>query len=383
MNSATGGFSAIRLGVLGGGQLGRMLLGPAARLGLSVHILDPDPACPCAGFCGQFTQGSFSDHDTVVSFGQGIDVLTIEIEHVNADALELLQSKGVRIAPSPATIRTIQDKGMQKQFFDQIGVPTADYVLLESAEDAVARFQEQGAFVQKLRTGGYDGKGVQVLRTADNLESVFDAPCVAEDLVDIEKELAVIVARNAAGEIRCFPLVEMVFNQELNLVDYLVSPASVPAGIADAAEEISKKVAAGLHLQGILAVELFLTRTGELLVNELAPRPHNSGHHTIEANTTSQYEQHLRAILDLPLGQTNAHMAAVMFNLVGSPGHTGRPVYHGLREALATPSVYPHIYGKSETKPGRKMGHVTVTGNSTSEVIEVSQRLKSHLRVTS
>lgn len=375
------GFTPVKLGVLGGGQLGRMLLAPAARFGLQVHVLDPDYQCPCADFCHEFSTGAFDDYDAVLAFGEKVDVLTIEIEHVNVDALAQLETLGVQVAPAASTIRTIQDKGTQKQFFDRIGVPTAEYRLINGAREARQLFEDTGGFVQKLRTGGYDGRGVQIIREACDLERVFDAPCVAESMVDISKELAIIVARNKSGATECFPVVEMVFDPNLNLVDYLVAPAMVSTNVERQAQSISETIADGLSLHGILAVELFLTRTGDLLVNEVAPRPHNSGHHTLEANLTSQYEQHLRAILNLPLGATDALKPAVMFNLIGSDNHFGQPVYVGLTEALETPGVYPYIYGKSTTKPGRKMGHVTVIADSADDAISLSHRLKRQLEV--
>ncbi|MFM2194664.1 MAG: hypothetical protein RL092_264, partial [Bacteroidota bacterium] len=300
-----------KLGILGGGQLGRMFIQEAIGLNVCIHVLDPAENAPCAAIANVFVQGDFADYDTVLNFGKEVDVLTIEIEHVNIEALEELERRGKLVFPRPAALRTIKDKGLQKLFYAAHNIPTAPFVLVENKTEA-AMHVSAGPFMQKLRTGGYDGKGVTPFRNEADLEHAFDAPSVLEQMVHFEKELAVIVARNASGELRVFPLVEMEFNSEANLVEFIFSPANVSVEVAQEAAEIAKKIVEQLDHVGLLAVELFLTKTGQLLVNEVAPRPHNSGHHTIEACYTSQYAQHMRAILNLPLGDTALRSAGVM-----------------------------------------------------------------------
>lgn len=348
-----------KLGILGGGQLGRMFIQEAIGLNVCVHVLDPAENAPCAAIANVFVQGDFADYDTVLNFGKEVDVLTIEIEHVNIEALEELERRGKLVFPRPSALRTIKDKGLQKLFYAAHQIPTAPFVLVENKTEAALHVSE-GPFMQKLRTGGYDGKGVTPFRNEADLEHAFDAPSVLEQMVHFEKELAVIVARNASGELRVFPLVEMEFNSEANLVEFIFSPANVSVEVAQEAAEIAKKIVEQLDHVGLLAVELFLTKTGQLLVNEVAPRPHNSGHHTIEACYTSQYAQHMRAILNLPLGDTALRSAGVMINLLGEKGFTGTAKYEGLEEVLSTQGAYVHLYGKEETKPFRKMGHITI-----------------------
>lgn len=348
-----------KLGILGGGQLGRMFIQEAIGLNVCVHVLDPAENAPCAAIANVFVQGDFADYETVLNFGKEVDVLTIEIEHVNIEALEELERRGKLVFPRPAALRTIKDKGLQKLFYAAHNIPTAPFVLVENKTEAALHVSE-GPFMQKLRTGGYDGKGVTPFRNEADLEHAFDAPSVLEQMVHFEKELAVIVARNASGELRVFPLVEMEFNSEANLVEFIFSPANVSVEVAQEAAEIAKKIVEQLDHVGLLAVELFLTKTGQLLVNEVAPRPHNSGHHTIEACYTSQYAQHMRAILNLPLGDTALRSAGVMINLLGEKGFTGTAKYEGLEEVLSTQGAYVHLYGKEETKPFRKMGHITI-----------------------
>lgn len=348
-----------KLGILGGGQLGRMFIQEAIGLNVCVHVLDPAENAPCAAIANVFVQGDFADYETVLNFGKEVDVLTIEIEHVNIEALEELERRGKLVFPRPAALRTIKDKGLQKLFYAAHNIPTAPFVLVENKTEA-AMHVSAGPFMQKLRTGGYDGKGVTPFRNEADLEHAFDAPSVLEQMVHFEKELAVIVARNASGELRVFPLVEMEFNSEANLVEFIFSPANVSVEVAQEAAEIAKKIVEQLDHVGLLAVELFLTKTGQLLVNEVAPRPHNSGHHTIEACYTSQYAQHMRAILNLPLGDTALRSAGVMINLLGEKGYTGTAKYEGLEEVLSTQGAYVHLYGKEETKPFRKMGHITI-----------------------
>ncbi len=348
------------IGILGGGQLGLMLLQAAIDWNLRVHVLDPDAEAPCRHLCAQFTPGALTDYDTVYQFGQAVDVLTIEIERVNVDALEALERAGKRVFPQPSVIRLIQDKRLQKQFYRDHDLPTADFVLTENRAD-VARVDAHflPAF-HKLGRDGYDGRGVQRIATINDVDKAFDAPGVLEKAVDFEKELAVIVARNERGKVQTFPTVEMVFHPELNLVEYLFAPANISDDVNQRAQDIARRTADAFGIVGLLAVELFLDKQGQVLINEVAPRPHNSGHHTIRANVTSQFEQHWRAILNYPLGDTTAYQPAAMVNLLGEENHTGPAVYEGLETLLAMPGVFPFFYGKALTKPFRKMGHVTV-----------------------
>jgi 5-(carboxyamino)imidazole ribonucleotide synthase len=369
-----------KLGILGGGQLGRMFIQEAIGLNVCIHVLDPAENAPCAAIANVFVQGDFADYDTVLNFGKEVDVLTIEIEHVNIEALEELERRGKLVFPRPAALRTIKDKGLQKLFYAAHNIPTAPFVLVENKTEA-AMHVSAGPFMQKLRTGGYDGKGVTPFRNEADLEHAFDAPSVLEQMVHFEKELAVIVARNASGELRVFPLVEMEFNSEANLVEFIFSPANVSVEVAQEAAEIAKKIVEQLDHVGLLAVELFLTKTGQLLVNEVAPRPHNSGHHTIEACYTSQYAQHMRAILNLPLGDTALRSAGVMINLLGEKGFTGTAKYEGLEEVLSTQGAYVHLYGKEETKPFRKMGHITICLPDLEKAKQLARKFLSSVKV--
>ncbi|MFZ7183666.1 MAG: 5-(carboxyamino)imidazole ribonucleotide synthase [Bacteroidota bacterium] len=369
-----------KIGILGGGQLGRMLLQKAADWNLITHVLDPDPNAPCKDIASSFTIGHFNDEAAVYEFGKELEVLTIEIEHVNTTALERLEQEGRKIFPQPRVIRLIQDKGAQKSFFREHGIPTAPFTLVNNKSEILSGGTELPV-MQKLRRGGYDGKGVQPLRSTADLDMAFDAPSVLEAWVPFEREVAVIVARNSRGHCKAFPPVEMDFNKEANLVEFLFSPSSLSPAVAAEAERIARQVAEALDMVGVLAVEMFLTTTGELLVNELAPRPHNSGHHTIEANQTSQYEQHLRAILGLPLGDTSIIQPAVMVNLLGEKGFEGPARYEGLEEALSIPGVHVHLYGKLLTKPFRKMGHVTVCHPDLEEARRIASTIRDTLKV--
>lgn len=370
---------SLRLGVLGGGQLGRMMIQSAVDFDLRVEVMDPSADAPCRHLTPRFMQGDLQNAQDVIAFGSELDVITIEIEHVSIDGLRELESKGVRVIPKPDHLAIIQDKGKQKAFFTENNIPTSSFQLIGGASEA----KKMGLpIVQKMRTGGYDGKGVVILKTEADLAKAFDVPSVLEHAVDIEKELSVIVARNSRGEIECFPVVEAVFDPEANLVDYLIAPAAISPKQAKDAEALARRVAEAMNFEGLLAVELFLDRAGNLLVNELAPRTHNSGHHTIEANRTSQFEQHLRAVLDLPLGATEAVFpAAAMVNLVGSAQALGTPIYSGLDSVLNTPGIHPHLYGKSAVKPFRKMGHVTITGSSREEVAKRVMQIREQLAV--
>lgn len=374
--------SSFNLAVLGGGQLGRMFIQEALNYNVSIHVLDPDPAAPCKDICSTFTNGSLTDETTVFSFGENKQLITIEIEHVSTEALKKLESKGIPVYPQPHLLEMIKDKGAQKEFFRNNGIPTADFFLVNSKDEIIAH-DSHFPFFQKLRKGGYDGKGVQKLTNPNDLSVAFNDPSVLERLVDFEKEISVIVARNPKGETAHFPVVECEFNSKANLVEFLFAPASISKEIENSAIEIALKVAGKMKIIGLLAVEMFITKDGKVLVNEVAPRPHNSGHHTIEANITSQYEQHLRAILGMPLGSTDLIKPAVMVNLLGEEGHTGEALYEGLEEVMKIKGAFVHLYGKKQTKPFRKMGHVTVIADTLQEAKEKALEIKKKLKVVS
>ena len=371
-----------KLGVLGGGQLGRMLLQEAVNLDIKLAALDPNPEAPCHQIVPYFTTGDFNDRETVRNFGKDLDVVTVEIEHVSIDGLRDLEQAGVKVFPQPDVLEIVQDKGLQKAFYQKHNIPTAPFKLLNNKAELLDNIDLLPA-AQKLRKGGYDGRGVYVIKSESDIENGFDAPTVLEQFVDLEKELSVIVARNEAGEIKAFPAVELDFNPKANLVELLFAPAKISREIEEKAEKVAIKTIEAFGMVGILAVELFLTKDGEILVNEVAPRPHNSGHQTIEANITSQYAQHLRSILNLPLGATDLIRPAAMVNLLGEEGHTGPVTYEGLEEALQIPGVYVHLYGKTDTKPFRKMGHVTITAATADEARDKAMRVKSSIKVKS
>jgi 5-(carboxyamino)imidazole ribonucleotide synthase len=371
----------LRLGVLGGGQLGRMLIQAANDLNIHIHCLDPDPNAPCSEIAHSFTCGDLTDYSTVLDFGMDKQLLTVEIENVNIEALEELEKKGVKVFPQSNVLKTIKDKGLQKEFYNKNDIPTAAFELISSKTELLVK--TDFPFVHKLRTGGYDGKGVKIISNLSEAEQSFDAPSVIEEKIDFQKELSVLVARNEKGEIKTFPLVECEFNPEANLVEFLFSPSDVSPEIQQKAKEIASKLIEKLNMVGLLAVELFLTKSNELLVNEIAPRPHNSGHHTIECCTTSQFSQHLRAILNLPLGDTSLIKAGAMINLVGEKEFHGPVIYDGLENLLSIPGVFPHIYGKETTKPFRKMGHITITGKNIDELKAKRDKIKGLIRVIS
>ncbi len=371
-----------KLGILGGGQLGRMLIQEAVNFNIHISVLDPSANAPCADLANNFVVGNFNDYQTVLDFGKTVDVLTIEIEHVNIEALEELERLGKKVFPRPQALRTIQDKGLQKQFYKANNIPTAPFHLIDNAEDALL-FKEKGPFMQKLRKGGYDGKGVTPLRTEAEFKSAFNAPSVLEKFVPFVKELAVIVARNENGELATFPLVEMEFNPEANLVEFIFSPANVNVEIEINAKKIATDISNKLEHVGLLAIELFLSEDGNLLVNEIAPRPHNSGHHTIEACFVSQYGMHLRAILNMPLGSTGLRTPAVMINLLGEKGFEGKARYENIEEVLHTEGAYIHLYGKEDTKPFRKMGHITVCNTNIEEAKDIARKFLKEVRIVS
>ena len=371
----------LRLGVLGGGQLGRMLIQAANDLNIHIHCLDPDPNAPCSEIAHSFSCGSLTDFNTVLNFGSDKHLITVEIENVNVEALAELEKKGVKVFPQPNVLKLIQDKGLQKEFYLKNNIPTAAFELISSKAELLLK--TDFPFVHKLRTGGYDGKGVKIISNLSEAEQSFDAPSVIEEKIDFQKELSVLVARNEKGEIKTFPLVECEFNPEANLVEFLFSPAEVSPEIELKAKEIASQLIEKLNMVGLLAVELFLTKSNELLVNEIAPRPHNSGHHTIECCTTSQFSQHLRAILNLPLGDTSLIQAGAMINLVGEKEFNGPVIYDGLENLLSIPGVFPHLYGKEISKPFRKMGHITITGKNIDELKAKRDKIKGLIRVIS
>lgn len=372
-------YQNFKVGILGGGQLGRMLVQAGVDLNISFSILDPDPQAPCHELA-PFTCGKLTDYETVLNFGKTCDLITIEIENVNTRALKELEKMGKKVFPQPHIIELIQDKRKQKAFYHKKKIPTAEFVLVENKEDVVKHKSFLPA-VNKLGKEGYDGRGVQVLRQESDLSKAFDAPGILEKLIDFQKEISVIVSRNERGEVASFPAVEMVFHPVANLVEYLFSPASLNSTIAAQADAIARKVITELNLVGLLAVEMFVTKTGEVLVNEVAPRPHNSGHQSIEANFTSQYEQHLRAILGLPAGDTSIVLPSAMVNLLGEDKFEGLATYEGLEEVLAVQGVYVHLYGKKKTKPFRKMGHVTILDEDLESLKKKATFVKQTLKV--
>lgn len=374
----------LKLGILGGGQLGKMLIEAASNWNIQCFVLDPDPECACAHLAYQFTCGSFKDFETVYAFGQQLDKITIEIEHVNVEALVQLKEEGKIIYPDPEVLKIIQDKGKQKLFYEDNDLPTAYFQLLDNKDEILDLVNEGKInlpFVQKTCKAGYDGKGVQIIRKAEDIEKLLHGASVIEDLIDFEKELAVIVARDHQGNTTVYPAVEMEFHPTANLVEFLSAPAHISEKHAYMAELIATQTITAFNIVGILAVEMFLTKDGEVLINEVAPRPHNSGHHTIEANFTSQYEQLLRCIFDLPLGSTALRSPAVMVNLLGEDGFTGNAIYQGLPECLDHEGVYVHLYGKKITKPFRKMGHVTIINSELNTAKELARFVKDNLKV--
>ncbi|MDC7997599.1 5-(carboxyamino)imidazole ribonucleotide synthase [Gilvibacter sediminis] len=374
------------LGILGGGQLGKMLLYDTRKFDIKTKVLDPSAEAPCRISCDTFVQGDLMDFDTVYSFGKDVDVLTIEIEGVNLDALEKLESEGVKTYPQAATLRNIQNKGVQKDFYAKHEIPTAPYQRFESTGEAkawVAANNWELPFVWKSCVGGYDGMGVKIVRDLSDLDGLANVPCIAEKMIPFKNELAVIVARSSNGEAVSYPVVEMEFHPEANQVEYVICPARIDDAVAQKAREVALKASAAFGHVGLLAVELFQTEDDQILVNEVAPRPHNSGHYSIEASFTNQFEQHLRAVLGLPLGNTDSKVGGIMVNLVGAEGHTGQVRYENIAEIMSLPGVTPHIYGKKMTRPFRKMGHVTITNENLVEARRIAQEVKEKIRVIS
>lgn len=377
--------SDFSIGVLGGGQLGRMLIQAASNLDVNIKILDPNPSAPAARMCYSYTHGDFRDYNSVMEFGKNCDLITVEIEDVNTDALRDLIKLGKDVQPLPGVLDLIRDKGTQKEFYKNHDLPTAPFKLFVNAADVITAVNSADLafpFVQKVRTGGYDGKGVAIIRSAKDLKKLLNGPCVVEQLANIEKEIGIIVAgSNANAEPRCFPPVEMLFDPEANLVEFLSAPADIPKEIAQEVEEIAIDLYKKMGMRGLLAVELFYNKDGSVWINEVAPRPHNSGHHTIEANYTSQFEQHLRSILNWPLGDTGTRNHGVMVNLLGDEDANGNVLYEGMDQLLEMRGVYPHIYGKREVSPKRKMGHITCVADSKDEAISLGRKVKELIRV--
>ncbi len=375
-----------KIGILGGGQLGKMICQAGSKLSLDIHILENDLQCPASAVCPSITLGDITNYDDVLRFGEQMDIITIEIENVHVEALEALEKMGKKVYPQPAALKIIKDKGKQKMFYEGGGFPASEFELYPAVANILEDVETSKLnipFVQKLRTEGYDGKGVHVVRTTADLSGLLQGPSIAEEMVEIEKEIAVIVARNNSGMVRTFPVTEMQFHPTANLVEFLFSPSSLSLTQEAEAKSLAVRIANKLDIVGLLAVEMFLDSSGKLLINEVAPRPHNSGHHSIEACVTSQYEMHLRAILDLPLSSTELIRPAVMVNILGEPGYSGPAVYAELEACLAMDGVYPHLYGKKETKPFRKMGHVTVVDADLGIAIEKAKLVQKTLKVVS
>lgn len=378
--------SEFKLGIIAGGQLGKMLIQEASKWDVITYVLDSDKNCPASTIASHFVKGSNTDFDSVYQFGKMVDLLTYEIENINIDALKKLKAEGCKILPDPEILELIQDKGKQKEFYQRENIPTAAFAIYNSLED-ITQAIESGhikfPFVQKLRKGGYDGRGVAVINDRHDLHKLLDGASVIENKVNIEKEIAVIAARNNKGDIKCYPVVEMVFDPHANLVDKLICPSTITPEQSEKAVSISGKIIDLLKMQGLLAVEFFIDEKGEVIVNEVAPRTHNSGHHTIESIITSQFEQHLRAIFDLPLGSTMLKLPAVMINILGAEGFEGPVKYVGLTESMAIEGVKVHLYGKKITKPFRKMGHITVLSTSLESALEKADRVKKLINVIS
>jgi 5-(carboxyamino)imidazole ribonucleotide synthase len=372
----------LKIGILGGGQLGRMLLQAAANYPVLTHVLENDPECPAAHLCHVFTRGDIRNFEDVYHFGKQLDGLTIEIESVNVEALEKLEAEGVKIFPRPSALRILRDKILQKQFYKENEIPSAAFRITEKRDD-LKKFSDFLPAVHKLASGGYDGRGVQFLTGEKDFQLGFDQPSVLEKKVNIHKEISQIVAINAAGQTALYPPVEMIFNPLLNLLDYQLSPAEIPQQITWRIEAIALKVVKDLKTPGLFAVELFLDKNGDVLVNETAPRVHNSGHHTIEANYSSQFDMLWRIMLGYPLGNPKHIVHAAIVNLIGSEGHSGEANYEGIDEILKMENVFLHLYGKKETRPGRKMGHATILSPEKSDLVYKAKAIKQKLHITS
>ena len=377
--------SNFKLGILGGGQLGKMLLSESIRYDIFSKVLDPNPNAPCSTIANEFTVGDLTNYQDVINFCEDVDVVTVEIENVNSDALAFLESKGKKVFPSASTLKTIQNKSIQKDFYKKNNLPTSKYKNYNSLAELLNDFNNnkiQLPAVWKSAKFGYDGKGVKIIENSDDLNSLPDVECLIEDKVVIKKEISVIVARNEDGEQACFPIVEMEFNPISNLVEYIMCPADISKELEDCAVSVAIKTAQRLNCVGLLAVELFITNEDEILINEVAPRPHNSGHHTIECCMTSQFDQHIRSILNLPLGDTAIKIPGIMVNLVGENKVEGDVVYQNINKVFEMDGVYTHIYGKKKSRLNRKMGHITVANKDISEAIHIGKKIKQIVKVT-
>ena len=374
--------SDFKLGILGGGQLGKMLLAETRKFDIQTYVIDPSAAAPSQFGATEFFIGDLMDFDAIYEFGKKVDVLTIEIENVNLDALDKLEAEGVAVYPSPKTLRLIQNKGRQKDFYVENTIPTSTHQRFEDLNQLKSEIKNLSfPFVWKCARFGYDGNGVKIVRTIEDLQSLPNVECIAEQVVPFKNELAVIVVRSVSGEVKTYPVVEMEFHPEANQVEYVICPARIDEKVAQKATEIALKVSKAFQHIGLLAVEMFQTEEDTILVNEVAPRPHNSGHYSIEASYTSQFENHLRAILNLPLGNTDSKVAGIMVNLVGSAGFSGQVIYENIEKIMAIDGVTPHIYGKRETRPFRKMGHVTIVNENMAEARKIAEEVKNTMRV--
>ena len=378
--------SKFKLGILGGGQLGKMMLYETRKYDIKTFVLDPNPEAPCKVGCDHFQQGSLMDYDTVYNFGKKVDILTFEIETVNIQALAQLEKEGKKVYPSAKTLENIQNKGRQKLFYHKYHIPTAPFVVFSNKAhlaEGITNNKIRLPFVWKSTQGGYDGKGVSIIKTGADLAKLPDVECIAEEMVNFKNELAVIVVRNPSGEIKTYPVVEMEFHPEANQVEYVICPARIDDKVAQKAIAVAQKVSESFEHVGILAVEMFQTQEDEILVNEVAPRPHNSGHYSIEASYTNQFEQHIRAILDLPLGATESIVGGIMVNLVGAEGYAGDVEYENIEKIMQMRGVTPHIYGKQQTRPFRKMGHVTIINEDINEARKIAEKVKNTIKVIS
>ena len=378
--------SDFKLGILGGGQLGKMLLYETRKYDIQTWVMDPDEEAPCKISANVFVKGDLMDLETVLEFGRNVDVLTFEIEGVNIEALRQLEKEGIKVFPSSQTLERIQDKSVQKEFYRDNKIPTSPFLRYSSKDTLIKALNNKEIslpFVWKSSTGGYDGRGVQVVKNEKDLNDLAEGPCIAEDLVAFKNELSVIVARNPSGEMVTYPVVEMEFHPTANQVEYVICPARISSKAATKAREIAEKVSEAFEHVGLLAVEMFLTENEEILVNEVAPRPHNSGHYSIEASYTNQFEQHLRAVLDLPLGSTESKLAGIMVNLSGEEGHSGPVLYQNIEKIMEIPGVTPHIYGKKLTRPFRKMGHVTIVNKDLDQARKLAEQVKNSIKVIS
>ncbi len=378
--------SDFKLGILGGGQLGKMMLYETRKYDICTYILDPNPDAPCRIACDHFYQGDLMDYDTVYKFGKQVDVLTIEIESVNIKALEQLEDEGKKVYPNAKTLQKIQNKGQQKLFYTQKKIPTANFKRFSNKArliEGITTNKVKLPFVWKSTQGGYDGKGVSIIRSGADITKIIDTECIAEELIDFKTELAVIVARTPRNEIKTYPVVEMEFHPEANQVEYVICPARIDEKLARKAREIAEKVSQAFEHVGIFAVEMFLTKDDQIIVNEVAPRPHNSGHYSIEASYTNQFEQHIRAILDLPLGSTDNKVSSIMVNLVGAEGYLGNVIYKNIDTIMRMEGVTPHIYGKKKTHSYRKMGHVTIINKDIAKARKIAEKVKKTIKVIS